>query len=183
MVASKKTVTLMAAPTGMQPGGYMPAAFADRTTVQTRKADLRVEQAGETWKVVLSWGCPSPSASCAGETDRFVDACALLAPSTADAPWMSMGAPGKGVEGYLWRPDWPQPMHISAEGLGSVQRQVATGVIVQGKHEAGRWQVIFEISSWPNLASHRQLAFAIWQGTAQERAGLKSVTPGWIGLE
>lgn len=46
----------------------------------------------------------------------------------------------------------------------------------------GHWLVTFEIPDWPALTRHRQLAFALWQGAAQERAGLKSVSPGWIDV-
>lgn len=178
----KQTVTLIPAPTGIQPGGYVPAAYADRTTARTAQADLAVEAAGKGWTITLSWACPEAVQSIANETDKFIDACAVLAPTMTDAPWMTMGAPGKAVEGFLWRPDRPDPWRIHAEGLGSVQRSAVADVKAQGEWARGRWQVVFELPEWPALERHRQLALAVWRGTDQERAGLKSVSPGWLAL-
>lgn len=179
----KQTVSLIPAPTVIQPGGYVPAAYADRGTPRTAQAEVAVEAVGKGWKITLSWACPKPVDDIANETDKFIDACAILAPTAADAPWMTMGAPGQAVEGYLWRPDRQEPWQIHAEGLGSVRRGAAAGAKAQGAWSQGRWEIVFELPEWAALERHRQVALAVWRGSDQERAGLKSVSPGWLSLD
>lgn len=180
----KQTLSLISAPTGMQPGGYIPAAFADRTAALTPGAEIGVEPVAKGWRITLAWDCPEPVNSAANETDRFVDACAVLAPVVADAPWISMGAPEQPVEGLLWRPDRDEPWAIHAVGLGTVQRAVPpAGTTASGNWLDGRWQVVFTIPEWKALAQNRQIAIAVWQGAAQERAGLKSISAGWLALD
>ena len=177
----KNTVTLIAAPTAPQPGGYVQKAYADRTLPNIKQADLNVEPAGKGWKVTLSWACPAPVKSIAKETDKFLDGCALLVPMTPDAQWITMGAPGKAVEGILWKADRERPWHMHAEGLGTMQRNEAPkDWKVAGAWSNGRWQVDFDLPEWPLLSQQKQLAFAIWHGADQDRAGLKSISPGWL---
>ena len=113
----KKTISMIAAPTATQPGGYISKAYEDRTTPSVPQAELEVEPVGEGWKVHLSWSCPAPVKSIAKETDKFLDSCALLVPTTEDGQWITMGEPGKAVEGVLWKADRERPWRMHAEGL------------------------------------------------------------------
>lgn len=179
----KQTLALVPAPTGMQPGGYVPAAFAERSTALTPRADFAVEAAGPGWRITLAWDCAAAVHDAARETDRFVDSCALLAPAATDAPWITMGDTERPVEGLLWRPDRAEPWLIRARGLGTVQREAPPpGTRASGHWQESRWQVVFEIPAWPALQQYRQIAVAVWQGAQQERAGLKSVSAGWLAL-
>jgi len=92
-----------------------------------------------------------------------------------------MGAPGKAVEGVLWRADRKGVYRMRAEGLGTMERRDAPeGWGAQASWDAGRWSVVFGLRAWAALDRSRQLGFAIWRGAVGERAGLKSVSPGWI---
>ena len=115
----KNTFSLIAAPTAPQPGGYIAKAYEDRTTPGIAQAELGVEPAagGKGWTISLSWACPNPVQSIVKETDKFLDCCALLVPTTEDGQWISMGEPGKAVEGVLWKADRERPWRMHAEGL------------------------------------------------------------------
>lgn len=182
MTASKRqAVALMAAPTGIQPGGYVPVAYADRTTSLTGAAEVSVDAAGKGWSIALAWDCPRAVREATGETDRFVDACAIFAPEVSEAPWVTMGAARMAVNGWLWRPDKPGLLQVRAEGLGTMERSSApAGAVATADWNGGQWRVAFAIPEWPAFATHRRLALAIWRGADQERAGLKSVSPGWV---
>jgi hypothetical protein len=70
---------------------------------------------------------------------------------------------------------------MRAEGLGSMERSDAPeGWGVEASWEHGRWRLTFGLRDWPALDSLAQLAFAIWRGASGDRAGIKSVSPGWI---
>jgi len=179
----KQTVNMIAAPTATQPGGYIAKAYADRTTATVAQVELNVETQDKGWKVTLSWACPAPVNNIAGETDKFLDACALLVPTTEDGQWITMGEPGKAVEGVLWKADRERPWRMRAEGLGTMQRaQAPDGWQVGGVHADGRWTVSFQIDEWSALAQFKKLAFVVWLGSQQDRGGLKSVSPGWLDI-
>jgi DMSO reductase family type II enzyme heme b subunit len=179
----KKSVDLIAAPTAAQPGGYVPKAYAERSTPAIRSATLEAERSPEGWRIRLAWSCPEAVRDISGDTDHFVDAAALAVPAVPDAPWVSMGAPGKAVEGALWRADRPGLLQFRAEGLGTVERDAppAHWKVTAG-WENGAWSVAFDLTPWPQLDQGAQLGFAIWRGTAADRGGLKSISPGWLAL-
>ncbi|MDP6979317.1 MAG: hypothetical protein QF570_12055 [Myxococcota bacterium] len=176
-------VSLIAAPTGLSPGGYVKKAFADRNAPQTPVAELEVVKGLTGWRIRLEWDCSDPVTSLADDVDRFVDAAAILAPGAPDAPWMSMGAPGKPVEGALWRADREALFGVRAEGLGTVERSDApAGWSAMADRQAGKWRVSFHAPSWSALDAQQQLAVAVWQGAKGDRGGLKSVSSGWIAV-
>jgi len=177
-------ISMMAAPTALSPGGYVGRAYADRTAPNTPVADLEVVRTRTgTWRIRLAWECAEAVREIGDDVGRFVDAAAILAPSTADAPFMTMGAPGKAVDGLLWRADRVELLGVRAEGLGSVERRAAPdGWRVRPAWRGRRWQLDFTLPGWPDLEDQRRLAVAIWQGAEGDRAGLKSVCPGWIEL-
>lgn len=177
----KQTLKLVAAPTAMQPGGYVPAAYADRSQPSTPEAQVEVDRAGDIWRVRLAWHCPLAITDSSTDTNRFVDAAALLVPTLPDAPWITMGAPGKAVEGVLWRADREALYRMRAEGLGTMERADAPeGWGAEASWQSGQWSVVFGLRAWPALDQSQHLGFAIWRGAAGDRAGLKSVSPGWI---
>lgn len=180
----KQTLKLIAAPTGMQPGGYVGKAYPEEAPPVTASAVLMVDRTlGGGWVVNLAWLCPAPVDEIKSDTDRFADAAALLAPVKEETSMITMGYADHPVEGMLWRADWPAPMKIVAEGFGTVERAPApVGWSAQSSWEKGVRTVRFEIANWRALASRRQLGVAIWQGAERERAGVKSVTPDWISL-
>jgi len=180
----KQTLKLIAAPTGVQPGGYVGKAYPEGPPPATSSAVLMVDRtAAGGWVINLAWLCPAPVDEIRSDTNRFADAAALLVPTSADIPLITMGYPGHAVEGMLWRPDWTAPAKITAEGFGTVVRHAAPdGWKASGTWENGARTARFEIPSWPALATQKRLGVAIWQGAHHQRAGLKSVCADWIAL-
>ncbi len=180
----RKTFDLIAAPAGTEPGDYVPRVYAARNLPATSSATLEVQHGDAGWRVSLGWHCPDPVRDASGNTNLFVDAAALLAPTVADAQWITMGAPDKAVEGALWRADREELLRIRAEGLGTVKRQQPPNHWkAHSDWSEARWSVTFELASWPALDDHNQLAFAIWRGAAADRGGLKAIVPQWIAVE
>lgn len=177
----RSKVSLIAAPTALSPGGYVSKAYASRAAPQTPVADLEAEKTGGIWRVRLRWPCSEPVRKQGDDVDRFVDAAAVLAPTVADAPWITMGAPGKAVDGALWRADREALFAVRAEGLGTVERSAAPQAwTAKAEWQAGEWRLELELPGWSAPDAHHQLAIAIWQGAHGDRGGLKSVSPGWL---
>lgn len=180
---NRQELNLVAAPTAMQPGGYVMKAYQQRTDPTTATAELSTENAGQRWRIQVRWAAERPISDTKAETDVFPDACAILVPTTADAPWVTMGDKDKAVEGILWRADKDQPWSVHAEGLGSMTRSpIKDGWKTEAKWEAGYWTVTFSVNNWGSLNQFKQLAVAVWQGKDRDRGGLKSVSPGWIAV-
>ena len=54
----KHEVKLVAAPTGMQPGGYVPKAYADRNVALTPSLEIEVARPPGIWRIRLRWPVP-----------------------------------------------------------------------------------------------------------------------------
>jgi DMSO reductase family type II enzyme heme b subunit len=172
-----KKVDLIAAPTGMQPGGYVPKAYLGRDQALTPNLEIEVAR----WRVRLVWPCPEPVRDVSADPSLFPDAAALFAPQADESPWVTMGAPGMGVDGVLWRADTENLLAVQAEGLGSMVRSEAPDDWqARASHEGGFWRLDLRLPGWFTLNASGRLAAAIWRGDAKERGGLKSVTPGWL---
>lgn len=179
----KTSVNLIPPPTAMQPGGYIAKAYADRSASGTARAELEASESGGVFTVTLRWQAPQSVIDASDNPRLFIDGCALFVPTVKDAPWISMGTPEMPLEGVLWRADHPEPLHVAARGLGTVERSPAPpGWKARARYAHGAWQVDFILPAFRALAAQRQLAFAVWQGARSERAGLKSVAPGWIAV-
>jgi DMSO reductase family type II enzyme heme b subunit len=177
------TLSLIAAPPAMQPGGYVPDAYKDRLQAVTPTVDVAATQQGKGWVIELRWDCPNPVKSIANETDLFTDAAAILVPGTMNAPWLTMGAPDHPVEAALWRADKSKLYRMHAQGLGTMERSdPPQSWTVDANWENGQWHLRYLIGDWPVLGQFGRIGVAIWRGENQDRGGLKSVTQGWIAV-
>jgi len=178
---SPTRIELIAAPIGIQPGGYLAKAYAGRDqTVVTPNLELEVARPPGSWRLRLRWPCPEPVRDVSSDPSLFPDAAALFAPQNEQSPWITMGAPAAGVDGVLWRADSERLRTVSAEGLGTMKRDDAPeSWRFTARHQNGFWQLELSLPGWATLDASGRLAAAIWRGAAQDRGGLKSVTPGW----
>lgn len=179
-----KRIEMMVAPTAMQPGGYVPVAYADRSVPATPSVRLDGERAaGRGWRLTLRWACATAVTRVDDNPTLFPDACALLVPEREDSPWITMGAPGQAVQGVLWRADRDGLYRLRAEGLGTMQRlPPPPGWSVVPVWKAGEWQVVLQLPGWLELEKAGRVGVAVWQGAQRERAGLKSVSTDWVVL-
>lgn len=179
----KITLNLMPAPTGMQPGNYVKAAYAEVLTPATSTIEVESMRNGDSWEIAVRWHCPSASPTLANETDRFVDAVALMVPSSEHANWITMGSVEAPIEGVLWRADRSELLRVDAQGLGTVQRSPAPAMWrVKAEQANEHYTVRWLFPKWENLTHFGRCAIAVWQGSERQRAGLKSVTAGWVTL-
>lgn len=179
----RTTLTMNAAPPALSPGGYVARAYADHVTPETAEVELVASERGGVWDVTLAWKAAAPVTKLAGDPTAFVDAAALLVPTTEAAQALTMGAPTDPVEGALWRADHERPIRIAARGWGTVERLDAPPEWrAEAQWKNGLWRLHYTLAGWRALDELRRLAVAVWQGARHERAGLKSVSAGWIAV-
>ncbi len=125
------------------------------------------------------------------DTDQFTDAAAVLFPVNEDAPLSSMGSADQPVNAWYWRPDMETPFSVTSMGTSLTRRTVDPSLRGNGAHASDAWAVVIGRAlqsagdGYVQLAAGEtaKVAFAVWQGGNDERAGLKAVTLEWQPLE
>ncbi len=180
----KQMIELIGAPPALSPGGYVPKAYGDRVHASTPKAAVELLKKKQGWQVNISWPCPNPVTDISDQTDVFADSAAILVPQHEQSNYFSMGSPEAPVEAAFWRGDKEAVVHIHAEGLGSVERGDAPeSWQFKSRWSDGYWHLEGTFPDWPALDTFENIAIAIWRGEDNERGGLKSISPSWIGVE
>jgi hypothetical protein len=114
-------------------------------------------------------------------TDRFFDSAAVMHPVRLPAndvwPSLQMGDAGDPVTIYFWNAA-RGAVRMQAEGRGTTQR-AGGSFPAQALYRDGSWHVTMELQDVP---AGMPLAFAIWNGSQQDRDGRKYFTT-WLKLE
>jgi hypothetical protein len=105
-------------------------------------------------------------------SNRFVDATAVMFPSNlstaAVSPSLQMGDPQMPVTIYYWNAA-RGTMLIHAQGRGTTKR-TGESFPARGLYRDGLWQVTLQL---PAVPAGVPLAFAVWNGSQQDRDGRK----------
>jgi DMSO reductase family type II enzyme heme b subunit len=186
----EERLTLEPTPLTSQPSLYVQNKWAERPYGAVSSLRVRAGHAGGRVLFRLSWQDASKDDSI-GDTDRFTDAAAVLLPVKDDAPLLSMGSPDQPVNAWYWRADLERPWSVTAQGIGTAVRNDDAALASAAAHEGGAWNVVIsrgmaaESAGAASVAAGQRskVAFAVWQGSDAERAGLKAVTLEWQDLE
>ncbi len=174
-------VALGGTPLDVQPSSYVQVAWKDRKIGQVSRVSVKAAHDGRQIAVLLQWQDSSETREFVDT--GFIDAAGILFPQDGDAPLGSMGSEGKPVAGWYWRAGGPAESvsSIVAGGLGTVTGNGSDGLSARSKYEGGRWSVV--VQGPASAAKAGKVAFAVWEGAAGERAGLKAVSQGWQDLK
>jgi DMSO reductase family type II enzyme heme b subunit len=189
-----RTVTVVLSPTPleMQPTEYVRVAWKGRPYGKASSVRVAALHNGKEIFFRLLWQDEAGDVKIA-DIDQFIDAAAVLFPVVADAPLIGMGIKDKPVNAWFWRADWERPKNVSAEGMGSTLRRDDPALASKARHTRGRWDVVLSrsfngaaspegsVALSPGTVS--KVAFAVWQGGNQERAGIKAFSPDWQELQ
>jgi hypothetical protein len=114
-------------------------------------------------------------------TDRFFDSAAVMhpqhLPEAAAWPSLQMGDAGDPVSIYFWNAA-RGAARMQAEGRGTTKR-TGESFPVQAVYRYGSWRLAMEL---PDVPTGMPLAFAVWNGSQQDRDGRKYFTT-WLKLE
>ncbi len=114
-------------------------------------------------------------------TDRFFDAAAVMYPARVPEngawPTLQMGDVGEPVVIYYWNAA-RGTARMQAEGRGTTRRTGET-FPAQALYRDGSWHLTMEL---PDVPAGMPLAFAVWNGSQQDRDGRKYFTT-WLKLE
>jgi len=114
-------------------------------------------------------------------TDRFFDSAAVMFPAhppeNGQWPSLQMGDPGNPVSIYFWSAA-RGAARMEAEGRGTTRRTGET-FPAQAVYREQAWHITLELQDVP---AGFPLAFAVWNGSQQDRDGRKYFTT-WLKLE
>lgn len=177
-------------PLASQPSLYIQASWQERRYGALPELAVQAAHNGDALFFRLAWADPTEDVAPA-DTDGFTDAAVVLFPLKDDAPLTSMGSPGLPVNGWYWRADVDEALNVTAQGTGTSARHRGTSVGARAAYADGGWTVVL----WRPFAEvgkgsvrlapgqKKKVAFGVWQGSNQERAGLKAVTLEWQPLD
>ena len=126
------------------------------------------------------------------DVSKFADGVAVqfaLDRKTTTVPFMGGG--GNMVNIWYWNAAKNGAENMAADGFGTATRLPTQDVRANGRHAGGEWTVVFfrpyrsteksAIRLSPKGGRY-PVAFAVWEGSNQERDGLKAVTMVWQNL-
>jgi DMSO reductase family type II enzyme heme b subunit len=185
---SGSRIALHPTPLESQPSAYVQEAWRDRLWGRTPEVLVHFVQTTRLVLVRMEWACQSPRFR-AADNDVFADACALLFPANGQtAPLATMGSEAEPVVAWQWRAGAETAYVADATGLGTLSRRQSHDLTVTAEWRQERWAVVFAHPLAENNGragspgASDLVAFAVWEGANQERAGLASYSPVWSRL-
>ncbi len=178
-------------PLHLQPSRYVRTVWAGKPLGAVRFLKVQAAHNGQDILFRLEWPDETKNADY-GDGSVFPDAAGVLFPLNGDAPLQTMGSEQAPVNGWFWRASFAEgeAQNIVARGLGTVEETQKSYVQARARWQDGRWQLVFarplatDGAEGVQLAAKKptKVAFAVWDGASQERAGLKSFSKQWREL-
>ena len=179
-------VEMVPAPLGLQPTEYVQVSWEDRPYGLLELASLKAVHDGAKIAVQLSWADAQPST---GAGEGFPDGAALGFPVRGEPELMQMGSADAPMQFVQWQASKSQARSVLAKGIGSTLPGASVAETANGSWSGGRWTVVFTRSlagSGESASlvpgSTTQIGIAVWNGSNEERAGIKAVSPDWTEL-
>jgi DMSO reductase family type II enzyme heme b subunit len=155
------------------------------------KLKIRMSHNGSILSIRLAWRDPDKD-DAIDDLDQFADAAAVMFPLASGASAFSMGSPERAVNAWLWKADEAAPFDVFAQGYATSHRRQATnsGLKSTGYYVDSHWVVVFQRPmkiQEPNYVSiepgsESAIAFALWEGSNNERSAQKSVSGEFVSL-
>lgn len=184
-------VSLGGAPLHQQPSSYVRAVWAGKPLGTVRLLKVQAAHNSKDIAFRLVWDDETENRD-HGNGSVFPDAAGILFPLNGDAPLEGMGSPEAPVNAWYWRANIAEgeAQNLIAKGAGTVEETAGGFTQARARWLDGRWEVVFTrpmttggdgVQLSPSQPT--KIAFAVWEGFSQERAGLKSFSKRWQELD
>ncbi len=184
-------ISLGGTPLHQQPSRYVRTAWAGKPLGAVRYLKVQAAHNSKDIMFRLEWADETENTN-HSDGSVFPDAAGILFPLNGDAPLESMGSAEAPVNAWYWRANAAddEAQNLIARGLGTVETTEKSATQARARWTDGRWEVVFArplkaagegVKLSPGKPA--KVAFAIWEGSSQERAGLKSFSKRWQELE
>jgi len=182
-----ETVELVPAPMEMQPNGFIQAQYRDREYGKTPMIEAQSVHDGITLAVRLRWPAEKPFN---GGREGFPDGAAIAFPVKGEPALWTMGTEDEPVQFIQWRALKNEVRSVVAWGIGSSLPGTGVGEAVTAGWSQGHWTIVMlrtlaggAEAATLSIGQTAQIGFAVWNGSNEERAGLKAVSVDWTPLQ
>jgi len=184
---------LDATPLANQPSEYIKASRDEKQIGKVRHLLVQAAHNGSDILFRLTWEDTNKNVEVT-DTNVFPDACGILMPlNGGDPPIDEMGSKDAPVNAWFWRADFNDTARNTvAHGLGTTQFSKECPIQAKAVWGNGAWAMVFARAlAVPQQATEAvqlavgqpvKVAFAVWEGSNGERAGVKSFSKGWREL-
>ncbi len=163
-----------------QPSSYVRAVWAGKRVGAVRTISVQAAYNRQNLFFRLEWPDRTHNPDY-GDGLAFPDAAAVLFPGDGDPPLARMGSPADGIDAWYWRANREEGEILTFHGFATEEPQADQFVVTSADWEDGRWRVVIGGPS-ETATNHNRVAFAVWEGSNQERAGLHAYSPQWQEL-
>lgn len=181
-----ETVEMMPAPIEMQPNGFIQANWQDRPYGLLPQLEAQSVHDGQTVAVRLRWASEKPET---GGREGFPDGAAIAFPIKGEPALWTMGNEDEPVQFIQWQAMKNKIRSVIAWGIGSSVPGSDVGESVAAGWSQGYWTIVIlrTLAGGTEAATllpgkDTQIGFAVWNGSNEERAGIKAVAHDWIPL-
>lgn len=163
-----------------QPSRYIRTIWSGKRVGVVRTISVQAAYNRQNLFFRLEWSDPTHNPDY-GDGLVFPDAAAVLFAGNGDPPLARMGSTAAGIDAWYWRANREQGESLAFHGFATEEPQANQFVVTSADWEDGRWRVVIG-GPLEEAASRKRVAFAVWEGSNQERAGLHSYSPQWQEL-
>ncbi len=188
--APLEEVSLAGTPLHLQPTRYIRAAWAGKPIGAVRFLKVQAAHNNKDIAFRLAWDDETENRD-HGDGSVFPDAAGVLFPLKKDTPLESMGSAKAPLNAWFWRANLPEgeAEHLTFRGIGSEEPGADGSLQARAAWADGRWQLVLArplaagdgVKLSPGKPA--RVAFAVWEGSHQERAGINSFSKHWRQLD
>lgn len=182
-----ENVEMGQAPIEMQPNGFIQANWSDRPYGLLKSLEAQSVHDGSHIAIRLRWASEKPET---GGREGFPDAAAIAFPVRGEPALWSMGNEDEPVQFIQWQALKNKVRSVVAWGIGSSVPGTDVSESVTAGWSQGFWTLVMlrTLAGGAEAATlvpgqQTQIGFAIWNGSNEERAGLKAVSTDWVVLD
>lgn len=147
---------------GLAPGAPLPL-------------EVRAVARGRSLALRLAWEDATEDRRGDTATDRFADAAAVQFSSGPGLPYVGMGEPDRPVALWHWRAG-ETAQSLTARGFGTLEKAPGPAPSSQVRRTERGWALVLSGPLPPGAGNPAALAFALWDGAGQGRAGQKRLS-------
>ena len=175
----------------LQPSNYVRTAWAGKAVGAVRLLKVRAAHNGKHVFFRLEWPDATENAGYANGS-VFPDAAAVLFPLNGGSPLDRMGSAAAPLNAWYWRASLPAGggQNLIVRGFASEEQTAGRYIQTQALWDDGTWRLVLarplEVVSGETVrlapGHPTSVAFAVWEGSSQERGGLHSYSREWRDL-
>jgi DMSO reductase family type II enzyme heme b subunit len=176
-------VDMIPAPLGLQPNDYIIQSWTDRPYGEVERVDLSSVHDGDKIAVRMTWASKTIGT---GSGEGFPDSAAIAFPVRGDPILLNMGSEDAPIHALQWKSRGNEVRSVLAEGIGSSLPGPGVAESGKGGWSTGKWTVVMSrtLNGPPEVArlapgETTRIGIAVWNGTNEERAGIKAVSGDW----